>query len=647
MALATLSIDLEARLAKLQAGMDQATRLTEKNAAKMQASFDRLKTAGEAIGKSIAAGLSVGAFAAFIQRTEDALLKIKDFSEATGSAIEKISGLEDVARATGGSLDQAGDVLIKFNAALKDAGRNKEVGDVLGALNLDIAELKRLDPADALQAAAKALAGFADDGERARAVQVLFGKSVKDAGPFLRELADATGLVGKVTREQVEAADKFNKQMAALQVRLDDISRTFGGNLLQAINQVTGAFGDADKYAGQLTGTAAGLAVPLQALAVLGANLAFVFKGVGTEIGGIAAQGAALARGDFKGAGAIGQAMREDAAAARAALDELEARLLNINGPANDALRRFEERGFRPQLPGLRLPAEGSRGGSGGGGRSGKSEIPYAITDPFEDTKQRLLQLEKDYEATDKILADIEARANASTAALRDKLAAAGLAVFDATRTPIERLNIELAKQQELLDALGPAYRDTYERATFAAQEAYEAAIKLPEALKKPDDLAGSLGLTFSSAFEDAIVGGKKLSDVLDSLEKDILRIVTRKMVTEPLADAITGFLKPAAGGNAGGQGGGGGFDFGAIFSKLFSGFFADGGYIAPGRWGIAGERGPEPVFGGRTGATVQPAGGMHVTQTFMLQGPVDRRTQQQLAASAARGLQIASQRNA
>lgn len=45
-------------------------------------------------------------------------------------------------------------------------------------------------------------------------------------------------------------------------------------------------------------------------------------------------------------------------------------------------------------------------------------------------------------------------------------------------------------------------------------------------------------------------------------------------------------------------------------FSGLFDGFFANGGTIGPGRWGIAGEAGPEMVFGGMSGATVVPNGG-------------------------------------
>lgn len=54
---------------------------------------------------------------------------------------------------------------------------------------------------------------------------------------------------------------------------------------------------------------------------------------------------------------------------------------------------------------------------------------------------------------------------------------------------------------------------------------------------------ARSLGLTFASAFEDAVVEGRRLSDVLRGLEQDVLRILTRKLVTEPLAGTITGLI--------------------------------------------------------------------------------------------------------
>nr|BDD45285.1 hypothetical protein 7 [bacterium] len=56
------------------------------------------------------------------------------------------------------------------------------------------------------------------------------------------------------------------------------------------------------------------------------------------------------------------------------------------------------------------------------------------------------------------------------------------------------------------------------------------------------------------------------------------------------------------------GSSSGGGF--GGMFSgigDMFGGFFADGGTLRPGQWGIAGERGPEPIFAGNMPLNVMP----------------------------------------
>ena len=60
---------------------------------------------------------------------------------------------------------------------------------------------------------------------------------------------------------------------------------------------------------------------------------------------------------------------------------------------------------------------------------------------------------------------------------------------------------------------------------------------------------------------------------------------------------------------SGGGIGGGGGILSG--ISDLFSGFFANGGMIPQGRFGIAGEAGPELIGGP---ASVTPMGGTNVT---------------------------------
>lgn len=66
---------------------------------------------------------------------------------------------------------------------------------------------------------------------------------------------------------------------------------------------------------------------------------------------------------------------------------------------------------------------------------------------------------------------------------------------------------------------------------------------------------------------------------------------------TGPLA-GLLGTAPTAAGGTGGIIGG---------LASLFKGFFAEGGTVPAGSWGIAGERGPEPVFGGASGLTVVP----------------------------------------
>jgi hypothetical protein len=76
-----------------------------------------------------------------------------------------------------------------------------------------------------------------------------------------------------------------------------------------------------------------------QTLSVLGRNVRFVFEGVGRELGGIGAQIAAVMRGDFAQARAIGEQIRADAAAARSELDAADARTLGGRQLAGQAMR--------------------------------------------------------------------------------------------------------------------------------------------------------------------------------------------------------------------------------------------------------------------------------------------------------------------
>jgi hypothetical protein len=140
-----------------------------------------------------------------------------------------------------------------------------------------------------------------------------------------------------------------------------------------------------------------------------------------------------------------------------------------------------------------------------------------------------------------------------------------------------------------------PIPDETIQReATSALEELERAERRVEESGNRARDAARELGLTFSSAFEDAIIRGKKFSDVLKGIGQDIARIIARRTITEPLGNAISSALS--------------GFSLDSIGSWLGGLFRAEGGPVTAGQPYIVGERGPE-WFVPRQSGTVLPNG--------------------------------------
>lgn len=170
----------------------------------------------------------------------------------------------------------------------------------------------------------------------------------------------------------------------------------------------------------------------------------------------------------------------------------------------------------------------------------------------------------------------------------RQKIQDAGKALTDEVRTAQEVYNDTIEEMIELLDK-GAISNETFERGAKKAKKTLD---ESSEAGKRNIDMARDLGATFTSAFEDAVVSGGKLSDVLRGIEQDILRIMLRKLVIEPLTTAGTNYL--------GGLFGGGGMAGGGVAANNISpGLqFADGG-THKGGFRLVGERGPELEYTG------------------------------------------------
>lgn len=107
--------------------------------------------------------------------------------------------------------------------------------------------------------------------------------------------------------------------------------------------------------------------------------------------------------------------------------------------------------------------------------------------------------------------------------------------------TPIERYQRRLEELAEVAlrarSEGNPIPDETISRSADAALADLE---RLERGAQQTSTMGRELGMTFSSAFEDAIIKGKSFREVLEGIIQDLARIVLRQTVTAPLGNAIS-----------------------------------------------------------------------------------------------------------
>ena len=649
MSIGRITVDLLARTGSFETDLARAAKSAERRAKEIDAAISK---AGAAVGVA----LSAAAVAAvhFGKQLIDGLDALNDTKDATGAAIDKLSALEDVGARTGTSFESVTSILVKFNNVLKEADGKNGASQALKALGLSAEELKKIDPAEALRQTAVALAGFADDGNKARIVQELFGKSVKEAAPFLKDLAEQGALVGKVTAEQAQAAEDFNKHLFSLQKNATDLGRAILSDLLPGMNQFLQNLRDIQKLG--LTGLAAKDAF----LGFLDPNFAKLSGNNGADIKKLMSERDRLQKDlafankrCFATRGIEGNLDENARFLELARLKQRNEVAGTFGDDAGDAVsRRFGRRA--PSLPSLSDPKKT-------GGAPKQSELERYIEalqqqlqkvnelttaekllDDLRighlklqkgETVERALALAKEVDSL-KAMAEYTKRAQEAEQERTDALLKATLEQEKqvesltegnkALREEIEMLGknaeaqaaIEAArissaiaiKEEELARKSGT---DAFERETDAIREQIRllterqdlvvqkgVSEKLADDAKKTADFARDVGAAFESSFEKAIINGDKLSDVLKGLVKDTAALFIRNSITGPLAKSIGGAF-----------GTGGGIDFGAIVKGIagwFGGSFAAGGNPPVGKVSLVGENGPE-LFVPNTAGSIIP----------------------------------------
>jgi hypothetical protein len=201
-------------------------------------------------------------------------------------------------------------------------------------------------------------------------------------------------------------------------------------------------------------------------------------------------------------------------------------------------------RGRGDMLPGANSPAEiealrlAAILNPTGGGSPKTPKIKRTSTfDPEGDT---LWAIQEAAEKLKRQGFDESERALEKQAADLEKLREKYLNLADPLLKFREQLE-EIGKLRTLGEALGGLSEGDAQAAIDAVNKSMDDFVNKGN---KANDIAKDLGMTFTSAFEDAIVGGKKFSEVLKGLEQDIIRIIMRKTVTEPLGNAVGELVK-------------------------------------------------------------------------------------------------------
>ena len=381
MALATLSIDIVAKLANIERDMNRFADLTQKN-------MSKIGSAIKGIVPAIAAVTSASAgFDKLLSSQRQFDVLNAGLVTATGSAdaaADAFESLQGFASKTPYDLAQTTEAFTKLvNLGLTPSERALTAfGNTAAAMGKDLSQLVEA-VADATTGEFERLKEFGikakQEGDKValtfRGVTTNIGNNAKEIENYLisigendfggameRRMQSLDGLISNLGDEWdklflnisqqgvgtaisdgvqvgIDALTELNAmvasgELAAYVEAYGDVWESVGNDIRVSMSVTADFISDVFKATGGEGKTAMG--VVFETISALSANVLYVLKGIGTEIGGIAAQISAVMSGDFDQAAFIGEAMKEDAAQARAEIDALTESILN-SGTASEA----------------------------------------------------------------------------------------------------------------------------------------------------------------------------------------------------------------------------------------------------------------------------------------------------------------------
>ena len=467
----------------------------------------------------VLAGISVGALAAFTKNAIDAVGGLGELADQVGVSTDALQALSLASTQAGISGEELQRGLAALTRKIADAAAGEQTAEQAFA-RLGIAfrntEGQARPTESVLVDIAERLREFENPAERAAVVTSMFGDRIgQKLIPLLSQgreglvamTAEAIRFGTIASPELIAKADEAADKVAALSASFSAFANNMVANVAPAIVSVIDGL---NRLIFGLSTAERRAQLDLQISAAQGRIEQLQQGSTGISPG---------RRGSIR-SGLVGTAQGQTGetpesllAQERMRLDELQREMAALN-------QREQE--LRQQAERILNPAGGTAGAlpattvtAPRGGAAPRAAAPGR--DPFAETlreQQSLLRAnETAYERYQRQLEEL--------AALQDRLNEAEQQGVEINGTRVRALSTEeLSRATE-------RFANELERAEKQTQ--------------RTDRMGVQMGMSFSSAFEDAILDAKKFSEVLQALERDIARIILRTAVTGPAGEAIAG----------------------------------------------------------------------------------------------------------
>lgn len=608
-----LVLRIEAQLRQFEKAMAQATGGADRAAKRIETRFKtmerNLSTVGAGLGRIFAVAITAQSIRRVVEYADEWTVagnKIAAASQIAGRAGRSLSEINKIARSTRSGFTETADLYAKLLRATASVAENEE--EVARATELVNKAFKAGGAATSEQAAgilqlSQALASGILQGDELRSIRenapLVAAAIAKEFGTTiggLKELgAEGKLQVDRVFKAILAGAPEIEAAFARTTGTIGDAFTDFRNRLTESAGRINEEFNATENITALIYGLGDALeavtdfAIAMhQPLADLGAFLNVIANGIedvidaakrlpSFSVGNVGAARATPPRiYDSKGnllfegetpqqpKSPIGQRTPDDRIK-RAFYTSLE--------NAGDAELARVLRGRVPTPSSSGPGASGGFTGSGGQGRSPQEKFA-------EDIR----------------------RIQERTAALGVEAAAVGKSTFEAEKMLAVQDLLNEAKRAGL--TITPELTAQIEREAEAYATANERLLETEERYKGLQEAQNFFAETAFDAFSELIPVIETGNAALDKMIASLIQAAAQALLLGqgPLAGLFGTATRTGAGGG--------------ILGKLFGGFFANGGTLGAGKWGIAGESGPEIIRGPARIAPMGAMGGAQMVET-------------------------------